>query len=157
MTDERTDRRFASMDEALDFAIAKEREAAEFYTHWAALAGNEAIREVFDEFAREETKHERQLLDVKAGGSFRGNGRAVPDLKLADAFVDVAPSPRMTYQEALLLAIRREKDARALYVALAGSGVDAALARIFSGLADMELRHKLRLESIYDDAFMRED
>jgi rubrerythrin len=157
MTDERKTRAFGSMDEALDFAIAKEQEAFEFYMHWAPLVESAATGDVFREFASEEEKHKRILIDVKAGGSFKAAGRATLDLKLADFFVEVAPSPDMTYQDALLLAIRREKEARSLYVGLAGSGVDPALVKIFEDLADMESRHKLRLESIYDDTFMRED
>jgi rubrerythrin len=157
MTEERSARMFASMDEALDFAIGKEQEAYDFYMHWAPLIESEATGEVFREFAREEEKHKRMLLDVKAGGSFKAAGQAVPDLRLADFFVEVAPSPDMTYQDALLLAIAREKAAHSLYIGLAGSGVGPALAKIFADLADMESRHKLRLESIYDDTFMRED
>ncbi|MHC4574425.1 MAG: ferritin family protein, partial [Planctomycetota bacterium] len=47
-------KRFSSTDEILDFAIAREVEANEFYMQLAERMDNPAMRKVFDEFAIEE-------------------------------------------------------------------------------------------------------
>jgi rubrerythrin len=57
----------------------------------------------------------------------------------------------MTYQEALLFAMKSEKAAFTLYTKLAEVADDAALARIFQSLAQEEAKHKLRFEVEYDD------
>ncbi len=152
--------KFKSVDEVLEFAIMKEQQALEFYTNWAPLARNDAMKQVFKDFAHEEEKHKKILEDIKAGGSFKDKGKEekeVTDLRLTDYFLSPEPSTGMNYQDALLLAIKREKDAYGMYKDLAGAGIDPGLTEVFEDLARMESKHKLKLESIYDDAFMRED
>jgi len=58
---------------------------------------------------------------------------------------------------ALLLAIKREVGAITLYDNLSSRAEDDDLRSTFEALAEEERRHKLRLETIYDDTFMRED
>ncbi|MHC4156404.1 MAG: ferritin family protein [Planctomycetota bacterium] len=52
-------KRFSSVDEILDFAIAREVEANEFYTQLAEQMENPSMRKVFEAFAIEETGHKR--------------------------------------------------------------------------------------------------
>ncbi|MHC4501024.1 MAG: ferritin family protein, partial [Planctomycetota bacterium] len=58
--------RFGSVDEILDFAIAREVEANDFYTELAERMENGAMRKVFEEFAIEELGHKMKLEAVKA-------------------------------------------------------------------------------------------
>jgi rubrerythrin len=57
----------------------------------------------------------------------------------------------MTYQEALLFAMKAEKAAFVLYTKLAEVTSDAGLQRVFRNLAQEEAKHKLRFEIEYDD------
>ena len=57
---------FESADALLDFAIAREEEAVEFYTELAEQTEG-AARKAFEDFAREERTHKQKLLAVKAG------------------------------------------------------------------------------------------
>jgi len=45
---------FESIDDALDFAIQSEQEAADFYTNLADGSKNQAMRKVFIQFDKEE-------------------------------------------------------------------------------------------------------
>jgi len=63
----------------------------------------------------------------------------------------------MSYQDALLVAIDREVAAIGLYAHLTSICIEEALCSIFDALAEEEKKHKLRLETIYDDTFMKED
>ena len=97
-----------SIDEILDFAIGEEKAAAEFYTRLADQSKTPGIRQVFEDFAQEEMGHKAKLESIKAGGILHPAGQPVADLKIAEYVVDVAPSPDMNYQGALVLAMKKE-------------------------------------------------
>ena len=63
----------------------------------------------------------------------------------------------MSYQDALLVAIDREVAAVEMYTHLTSACVEESLCAVFDALSDEEKKHKLKLERIYDDNFMRED
>ena len=108
-----------SVDEILDFAIAAEVAANRFYLELAAKMETGAMRKALEEFAEEELKHKAILEGVKQGGAFDSGD--VADLKIADYVVDVEPRPDMDYQEALILAMKREKAAFRLYSEMAAT------------------------------------
>ena len=139
-----------SVDEILDFAIQNEEEAAEFYRNWASKADNPGMRKSLEGFAREEEGHKKALLGVKSGKKTLDALSKVTDLKISDYVVNVEPNEDMNYQQALILAMKREKAAYKLYSALAEMSEDATLRETFLGLAQEEAKHKLRFETEYD-------
>ncbi len=144
--------RFKSVDEILDFAIAKEEEAYQFYTDWVEKLDNPTMREVFQEFAQQEMGHKEKLLKVKEGKMpLTVSPTGVPDLKISDYLVEVKPHAAVSYQEALIVAMQREKAAFRLYNDLAAQTESGELRNLFLALAQEEARHKLRLEIAYDD------
>ncbi len=140
-----------SVDEVLDFAIGEEEAAVKFYTRLAEQMERPEMRKVFEGFAREEAGHKTKLLAVKAGGELAGAAEAVMDLKMADYLMDVKPAPEMSYQDALITAMKKEKLAFKLYIALAETTEDANIKTLFLSLAQEEAKHKLRFEIEYDD------
>jgi len=150
-------RTFSTIEETLEFAVSMEEASFRFYTEWAGKTGNEAISAVFREFAAEELKHRKLIEDVRAGKKELKARHDVEDLKLADRYVKPQPTESMSYQDALLVAIDREVAAIALYEHLTAFCVEEELCSVFDALAEEEHKHKFRLETIYDDNFMRED
>ncbi len=157
MDDKGKIRSFASIDEILEFAVSMEDESWRFYTEWAERSENEVISTVFREFAGEELKHKKLIEDVRAGERKLKARHDVADLKLADNYMKPQPSASMSYQDALLIAIEREVAAIELYVHLTSVCLEEALCAVFAALAEEEKKHKLKLETIYDDTFMKED
>ncbi len=141
----------------LEFAIEKEAEAREFYLEWAAKLKDEHLRKLFRELAAEEQKHKEKLERVKGGGAFRGGAGKVTDLKIVDYMVDIAPDPDMDYQDALIIAMRRERSAFKLYNDLAAMGGAEEARELFLALAQEEARHKLRLETEYEKNIIRDN
>jgi rubrerythrin len=139
------------IDEVLDFAISEEEAAAEFYTNLAERADHASMRDVFEGFAREEQGHKAKLLAVKAGKVVVGAESEVLDLKIGDYLVDIEPSPDMSYQDALIVAMKKEKAAFKLYQDLAAIVEDEKVKTVFLALAQEEAKHKLRFEIEYDD------
>jgi len=140
---------FKSVNEVLAYAIEKEEEAHQFYLEWAGKLSNPGLAEVFRTFAAEELKHKEKLERVKSGSTFKPAARPVTDLKIVDYLVDLTPTPEMDYQEALILAMKREKAAFKLYSDMAAMAGDDDLRATFTALAQEEAKHKLRLETEY--------
>jgi len=148
---------FKSVNEVLDFAIDKEEEARLFYLEWAEKLDNKALREQFVIFAGEENKHKEKLQRVKSGSTFKPAAKQVTDLKIVDYLVDIAPTPGMDYQEALIVAMRREKASFKFYNDLAAMAPDEGLRETFLALAQEEAKHKLRLETEYEKEIYSEN
>jgi desulfoferrodoxin-like iron-binding protein len=148
---------FESASSILDFAIEKEGEAREFYLEWAAKLEAPNLKELFRAFAGEEQKHKEKLERMKAGSSFQPAAGKVTDLKIVDYLVDVVPTPDMEYQEALIIAMRREKSSFKLYTDLAAMSVDEGTRTLFLSLAQEEAKHKLRMETEYEKDIYREN
>ena len=151
--------RFESVEAVLDFAIAGEIEANLFYRDLAAKATVPAMKQAFLEFAREEAAHQAKLEAVRQGNLSFGAGAAgkVQSLGLADYLVASVPKADMTYAEALILAMKKEKAAYKLYMDLATVAEAEELTDLFLSLAAEEAKHKLRFEIEYDDVILKED
>ncbi|UCG70827.1 MAG: ferritin family protein [Thermoplasmata archaeon] len=147
---------FESVDALLDFAIEKEEEANKFYIDLAGKMDREAMRKVFEGFAAEEAKHKEKLMGVKEGKQLMPVEQKITDLKIGDYLVDVAPNKEMDYQEALIVAMKKEKASFKLYTDLATTTEDGNIKSLMLGLAQEEAKHKLRLEIEYDEFFLTE-
>lgn len=148
---------WSSVEEVLDFAIANEIRAVEFYTDLANRAENAAIRTVFEGFAKEEQGHRDKLMGVKDKGGMEIGRDKIADLKMTDYLVDVDPNEKLDYQKSLILAMKREKAAFKLYTDLATVAPNAELKRTFHALAQEEAKHKLRFELEYDEQILSEN
>jgi desulfoferrodoxin-like iron-binding protein len=148
---------FKSVQEILDFAIEKEEEARQFYLEWSNKLENKTLREQFVQFAGEENKHKEKLQRVKSGSTFKPSAKQVTDLKIVDYLVDIVPTPDMDYQEALIVAMRREKASFKFYNDLAAMAEEEALHETFLALAQEEAKHKLRLETFYEKEIYTEN
>lgn len=148
---------FDNIDNILVFAIEQEQKAVDFYTELAKDAHSDEMRQVFIEFAGEEIKHKQRLTRIREEGVFTMPKEKVADLKIADYTVEVKASGKLSYEEALVLAMKREKAAFRLYTTLAERAPNEQLREVFESLAMEESRHKLRFEVEYDEYVLREN
>ena len=148
---------FKSIDDILDFAINSEQEAVDFYTQLAEQSKIDEMKQVFTQFAKEEMRHKSRLMNVKETGSYTMSEKKVKDLKISDYVVDVKPHPEMSYQEALIVAMKKEKSAFKLYMNLSEQAPNPDMKELFLSLAQEESRHKLRFELEYDEFVLREN
>ena len=148
---------FQSVNQILDFAINAEQEAVEFYNSLAVNAKSEDMKTVFKEFAQEEMAHKAKLMNIKETGIFEKSTSHVTDLKIADFTVNVTVTPDISYQDALIVAMKKEKSAFKLYQTLSERSDSKDLKDIFKMLAQEESKHKLRFELEYDANVLREN
>ena len=147
---------FESFVAVLDYAIDKEIEANQFYADMAKQMKNPAMRKVFEAFAKEELGHKAKLESIKQGKEIQP-AKKITDLKIADYTVDVEPAPDMSYQDALILAMKKEKAAYRLYLDLADQVENEDQKALFLSLAQEEAKHKLRFEIEYDEVMLNEN
>ena len=140
-----------TVDEILDYAIDQEQQAADFYTSIAARAEKAGMKKMLLEFAEEENRHKERLLAVKAGERKLTPAKVVLDLKISDYLVEVDASDNISYQDALIVAMKRERAAFQLYSDMAEKVTDTNLKQVFAGLAKEEAKHKLFFETEYEE------
>lgn len=148
---------FKTVDDVLDFAMNSEQEAVDFYNNLAESAQNEEMQKIFNQFAQEEISHKARIRKIKEEGSYEISKEKLRDLKVSDYMVNVKPTADMNYQDALVLAMNKEKAAFRLYMDLADRAQDDKMQQLFLNLAQEESRHKLRFELEYDEYVLREN
>ena len=146
----------SNFKEVVTFAIRKEAEAYNLYTTYSDLAKNPGTKVMFKELAEEEQKHRETLEGVEKKDVTEYKLETIPDLKIGDFVDDQEFSPDMDYPAALRLAIKREEFAYKLYNHIVAGTEDPELKKLFSVLAQEESKHKLRLETEYDDSVLGE-
>jgi rubrerythrin len=146
-----------SVEEILDFAISREQQAVDFYTRLSTIAPGKQLQELMLDYAREEQRHKDKLLAVKADGRLDNEHKRPLDLKMADYLVDVEETPEMTYQDALIIAMKREQVAFKLYTDMAEKIDNPELKSLFESLAREEASHKNYFESEYDDKILTDN
>ena len=111
-----------------------------------------SMQDILNEFAEEEKMHQEKLQRVKRGEYQMLDGSTpVPNIYIAEFLPEAKTGPDMDLEDALILAMKREKAAYRFYIGLAVDAPTQELMDLFMGLAHEEANHKLRFEIEYDD------
>jgi rubrerythrin len=146
---------FDNLGSLIAFAIEKEKEAADFYEENSEAEMMSGKRQMLKEFAAEERKHQRMLEDYLATGiaekieEYRFEW--ITDIKRSDYVDAIEYKPGMAYNELLMLAMKREEAALKLYNQLLKKADSDGAKTLFKMLCQEEAKHKLALETLYDD------
>ncbi len=144
-----------SVEEVLKLAIEREIEAFDLYSNAAKSTNNSAIQQAMEEMAEQERGHRIKLENIAAGNVRwairRSRTERVTDLRLSDHLEGGSLDPNADYQDILLFAAKREKAAHEFYKAMTEMLDDPLIQNVFEMLAAEELKHKNRLEKIYEE------
>jgi rubrerythrin len=146
-----------TVDEILDYAIDQEEQAAAFYADLAGRAEKAGMKDILLEFAAEEQRHKDRLVAVRQGDRELTPEQEVLDLKISDYLVEVGATESISYQDALIVAMKRERAAFQLYTDMAAKVPEGHLREVLQGLAKEEAKHKLFFESEYDDRVLQDN
>jgi rubrerythrin len=147
----------SNVEEIINFAIDKEREAVAFYETLAQKIENPVVKDAILKMADQERKHQKILGNLTPKKIQFARQPSQPDMKLSDYLVETTPTPDTTYQELLIIAMKREEKSYALYSELELRAIDDATRKVFTLLKGEELKHKSRLEKEYEERVMWED
>ena len=139
------------VNDVIDFAIQKEEKAMEFYRECAERAKNPGLKEFFREMEAEEKGHRDMLKNLDSLNLDGVKLEKVENLKISDYLVEVTFSENGTYQEALIIAMKKEEKAMAFYGGWKDKCVNEKAAKLFQVLANEEEKHKRKLEKLYDE------
>jgi len=135
----------SSIDEVLEFAIAREVEAYQLYRYMAEQMQSPRLRQMCIELAEEELEHKAMLeLEVMK------IGRVVCDFDWSDYIMDAGEELDMDYEQLLAFAIKKEDTSVKLYVELARIVNYAESRQTLLALADEEIEHRRRFEIEYN-------
>ncbi len=143
-----------SVSDVVDFAIQKEEKAIEFYQKCAERAKNPGIREFFNEMVTEEQGHRDMLRKLDSLDLDKVELQQVENLKISDYLMDVTFSDKITYQDALLLAMKKEEKALAFYSGWKNKCMSEKASKLFQMLENEEEKHKRKLEKLYDEEIL---
>lgn len=144
-------------NEIIAFAIKREQEAVEFYQELQNLVSFESRKELMHELELMEKGHIKILENISKNIKTETSIPKVDDLKIADYMVEVKPTAEMSYQDILIIAMKKEEMAQKLYKKLADQSDNDEIKNLFLRLASEEAKHKLRFEKIYDDDILKEN
>ena len=128
-------------------AIQNEIAAKEFYDKIAQQIKDDYLKELFEEFSKEEAKHERILIGVLSQYENKGSHfNFETDFKVAETIEMPEVNEEMDIKNAIGLAMKNEEIAMKNYTILADSCDDPELKAVFLDLAAMERGHKNLME-----------
>ncbi len=144
---------FKSVDEILEYAIDREKEAVAFYADLSTKETFASVKETFISFSKEEEKHVELLQGISADMAKVESYKLakVPDLKISDYLVETEYKEGMFMQDILRIAMKKEEMAVKLYQDLSEKADNVNFCKLFDLLAQEEAKHKLTLETMYDD------
>lgn len=146
---------FESFEQIMEYAIGKEKEAAEFYEDLSRREDFAPNKETLEGFSKEERKHQAMLENFSKENVAHYKVEKIPDLKRSDYLVDLEYEPGMSYADLLRLAMKREEKAMKFYNDFGENTDTADHKSLFDFLAQEEAKHKLTLETMYDDYMAR--
>ena len=144
---------FDTFEEIIRYAIEREKEAVDFYEEASRLEPYAWAKEAFEGFAKEEQKHAALLEEFLKGEKVVSDYKFewITDIKRSDYLVNMTYEKGMSYADVLRLAMKREEMALAFYNDLEKKPGKEELIKVFKMLAQEEAKHKLALETLYDD------
>jgi rubrerythrin len=146
---------FQSVADLLHFAISKEVASQQFYLDLASQMSDPATQSIFQAIAKQEKKHEEMLkLEMlKKGYTLREeeNKRdVISDYDWQERLELNADAKNMSFSEALMVAIQKERAAFQLYAQLIAMVQDTEFRKMLLELAEEEMRHVIKFEREYD-------
>jgi rubrerythrin len=151
----------SALDQILRQAIRFEEDAYNFYTGAVEMVERPHIRQALLDMAAEEVKHKNRLQVLLEGDttkimSVRKQGQ-IQDLKLAEYLVPRPLEAGASLQDVLIVAMHREKSSNEFYSTMAEVADDGSAKSLFEFLAQEELLHKNKVETLYDEVVYQDN
>lgn len=151
----------SQLDEIIDFAIQREKDAVLFYQGLQESVHFSERRKHIRSFELMEEGHIKIIeLIRKQIEQMSIESIIIPEvenLRISDYIVEQNDEGEMKYQDILISAMKREEQSFSLYTDLAESSIDSGIKRLLLKLASEEAQHKLFFERIYDDEILNQD
>ncbi len=148
-----------NIDAVIDFAIDREIEAQNTYLSYASSALGRGLRKLLLSMVDQEKDHEKTLRELKASSDLEDffSSDTPIDIRISDYTVDTDFREDMSYQDFLLLVIKKEEKSYQLYKWLESRASDSEMKYLFNRLAEEEKKHKKWAQDRYDLEILTEN
>jgi rubrerythrin len=133
------------------FAISNEIKAQAFYQSISEKVDDTYLKEMFLGFVEDEKGHQIFLEEFLSENHEKLHFNESKDIKLSEKIERPEPTSSMKPVDVIAFAMKEEEDAMNLYTSLAGIFTDPVKKKTFLDLAEMERRHKQKMETAYVD------
>jgi rubrerythrin len=144
--------------ELLEAAIYKEIASEALYSNFSKQTNDQGAVKLMSELADEEQKHIAWLKELQdKGGAVRWHRGRVNDLKISDHLNSADNLEEASLQDTLIYAMKKEQLSIDFYSRMTGILTSRTVKRICQKLVNEEIRHKVKLEMLYDDLFLSDN
>ncbi len=141
----------------IDHAINRENEAIKFYQELQGVAALSEKKKFLQNLAKTEEGHKNTLEKIRRKEIGEMTIPEVQTLRISEYLIEVPLNEKMSYQDILIAAMKREETSNKLYNELANRCADPGIKKLFRKLASEEAKHKLKFEEMYDEEILNED
>ena len=143
-------------DRIIDYAIEREKEAVQFYHELQTSVHFTERAKLLVNLEQMEKGHVTMLEGIRDRKIEKLVIPEVENLHISEYIVQGEPSGELSYQDILIMAMKREESSHRLYTDLAAKTTDTGVKKLFSKLASEEAKHKLLFEKMYDEEILTE-
>ena len=138
---------FEKYKQVISDAVQNEIEAKNFYDKISKQIKDDYLKELFEDFSKEEENHAKILNDILNQEKIViSNFNFETDFKVAETIDMPEVNEKMDLKNAIGIAMKNEEVAMKNYTLLADSCDDPELKAVFQDLAAMERGHKNMME-----------
>lgn len=135
-----TPEKLEELQNIIDFAIEREKEASLFYNDLVTKTRDEAVAAELRRIAGMEERHRERLESMDVTTAAKTFSREKPDLRITEE--DKSPGPDMSWSDLITIAMHREQAAIDLYTDLEKRVSDLQAKQLLNSLATEEKGHK---------------
>ncbi len=150
-----------SVEEVLETAKRIEESSYAFYTKAQEVVTLPYLKKELQYLAEQEIDHRKKIEAMMAEGASKIAKELkierIQDMKLGDYLMPSHFDPNSTIQDILIAAIKREDLTHQFYQNLLKGATDEDLRKVLEYLSIEELKHKNKVQFLYDDIVYKEN
>ena len=145
------------LEKIINFAIDQEKKAVSFYQYLQKITKFSEKKNLLKDLENMEMGHIEILKKLKNEDLKDIEVKEVQNLHIGDYLVPSEPSENMSYQDIIVIAIKKEEKAYNLYKDLASKMDNENAKKLFLKLASEEAKHKNIFEQMYDEEILSDN
>lgn len=149
-----------TVEMVLNRALLIEKQSYDLYVWARDKVSTHEAKALLNDLAEEELRHKEKISDVLKNREkipeIGSDLKEVENLKIVDWLKESTLSDDVTYQEILIYSGKREKETYEFYLNLSERFRESDLGKLFSRLAEEEMKHKNRIEREYEKYILEE-
>jgi rubrerythrin len=144
-------------DKIIEFATLREQDAVDFYHGLQAHAKFSDQKQMLIDFENMEKGHIAILKNIHKKGLAFLDPNKPSNMKTSDYILANYDEDNLSYENILVIAMKREEYSYKLYKDLATKFPDTEVATLFKNLATEEIRHKNQFAEMYDKHVLKDN